>query len=246
MKAIGVIPARYASTRFPAKVLANLAGKPVIAHVWEKAKSCQKLDEVLVACDHDSVFKAVKAFGANAVMTKPEHPSGSDRIAEAISTKPEYDIIINIQGDEPFIDPKVIDSLVDLMKKDSGLGVATAVKEIVTEGDLNNPNVVKCVIDESGCALYFSRSPIPYNRNVQPPKGMKRYKHIGIYAYRRDVLNKFTTWSKTCLESIEQLEQLRFLEKGHKIKTIVTDYESVAIDVPEDLEKAHEWLERLS
>jgi 3-deoxy-manno-octulosonate cytidylyltransferase (CMP-KDO synthetase) len=243
MTAIGVIPARYASTRFPAKVLAKLAGKPVVQHVWEKAKRCRQLDDVLIACDHPDVLKTAQSFGAKAVMTDPKHPSGSDRIAEAVGHLP-VNVIVNIQGDEPFIDPHVIDNLVTLLKKDFDCVMGTVIKEITTDEEFVNPNVVKCVVDAQGCALYFSRAPIPYNRNPQAPAGMKRYKHLGLYAYRKEFLLQYKDWPKSVLENVEQLEQLRVLEKGYKIKTVVTEYESLAIDTPEDLQKAEEWLKR--
>ena len=164
MKTIGVIPARFASTRFPAKVLANIAGKPLIRHVWEKATRCQELDEVLIACDHQEVFKAAQDFKARVVMTDPQHPSGSDRIAEAIKNL-DVDVVVNIQGDEPFIDPRTIDALAVLLKQDEKTMMGTVIKEITDEADFQNPNVVKCVVDDQGYALYFSRAPIPHHRS---------------------------------------------------------------------------------
>ncbi len=244
MKTIGVVPARYASTRFPAKVLAQIAGKPMIQHVWEKAVQCRQLDEVLIACDHEEVFKTAKGFGAHAVMTNPNHPSGSDRIAEAIAALKDVDVVVNIQGDEPFIDPKTIDDLAALLKKDLACQMGTVIKEITDDADFTNPNVVKCVVDEQGYALYFSRAPIPYNRNAAAPAGMKRYKHLGLYAYRKDFLMQYKDWPKGILESVEQLEQLRVLERGYKIKTAITAYESIAVDTPEDLAKAEQLLKQ--
>jgi 3-deoxy-manno-octulosonate cytidylyltransferase (CMP-KDO synthetase) len=232
MKTIGVIPARFASTRFPAKVLAKIAGKPLVQHVWEKASQCKELDEVLIACDHEEVFKAAKNFKARAVMTDPRHPSGSDRIAEAVKDL-NIDIVVNIQGDEPFIDPKTIDALAVLLKKDSNILMGTVIKTITDEADLQNPNVVKCVVDKEGYALYFSRAPIP------------GFKHLGLYAYRKDFLMEFKNWPKGKLETIEKLEQLRALEHGVKIKTTLTTYESIAVDVPQDLQKAQAWFDKL-
>ncbi len=243
MKTIGVIPARFASTRFPAKVLAVLGGKTVIQRVWEKAKQCRELDDVLIACDHEDVFKIASMFGAKAVMTDPNHPSGSDRIAEAVA-KLDVDVIVNIQGDEPFIEPTTIDALAVLLKHDTSCQMGTVIKEIADDVEFNNPNVVKCVVDEAGYALYFSRSPIPYNRNAKLPQGSKKYKHLGLYAYRKDFLLTYKDWTKSILESTEQLEQLRVLEKGYRIKTVVTNDESIAIDTPEDLRKAEAWLTR--
>lgn len=240
MKTIGVIPARFASTRFPAKVLAKLAGKPMIQHVWERARHAQELDEILIACDHADVLKAALGFGANAVMTDPNHPSGSDRIAEAVG-RMDVDVIVNIQGDEPFIDPKTINSLALALKKDPGCMMGTVIKAITSDEEFVNPNVVKCVVDANGYALYFSRSPIPYNRNASAPVGLKRYKHLGIYAYRKEFLLQYKDWPKSILEGTEQLEQLRVLERGYRIKTVTTEYESIAVDVPEDLVKAEKW-----
>jgi 3-deoxy-manno-octulosonate cytidylyltransferase (CMP-KDO synthetase) len=236
MKAIGVIPARFASTRFPGKVLALIAGKPMIQHVWEQAKKCRELSDLLIACDNDEVLKAAQSFGAKAVMTSPDHPSGSDRIAEAVG-KLSVDIVVNIQGDEPFIESKVIDALVAALKNDAKASVATVIKEIKDDADIRNPNVVKVVIDQNNYALYFSRSPIPYNRNAERPAGLKYFKHLGLYAYRKEFLMSYKDWPKSMLETAEQLEQLRILEAGHKIKTIETDLESLAVDTPEDLEK---------
>ncbi|MBI4309651.1 MAG: 3-deoxy-manno-octulosonate cytidylyltransferase [Candidatus Omnitrophica bacterium] len=243
MTAIGVIPARFASTRFPAKVLAKIAGKPMVQHVWEKARLCRQLDDVLIACDHKDVLDAATGFGAKAVMTDPNHPSGSDRIAQAVREL-AFDVVVNIQGDEPFIDPGTIDDLVVLLKNDPHCPMGTVVKEITVDEEFTNPNVVKCVVDEQGTALYFSRAPVPYNRNAQTVPGMKRYKHLGIYAYRKGFLLQYTTWPKSILESTEQLEQLRILEKGHRIKTVVTQHESMAVDTPEDLQRVEECLKR--
>ena len=244
MKTIGVIPARFGSTRFPAKVLAIINGKPLIQHVWEKAVSCRELDEVLIACDHQDVFKAAQVFKARVVMTDPQHPSGSDRIAEAVRDL-KVDIIVNIQGDEPFIDPRTIDALSVLLKQDVNVRMGTVIKEITDEADFLNPNVVKCVVDDKGDALYFSRSPIPYHRDKNNPSGVKNYKHLGLYAYRKDFLMQYKDWPKGKLESAEELEQLRVLERGIKIKTTITNYESLAVDTPEDLKKAQLWFDKL-
>jgi 3-deoxy-manno-octulosonate cytidylyltransferase (CMP-KDO synthetase) len=236
MKAIGVIPARFASTRFPGKVLALIAGKPMIQHVWQRAQECRELADLLIACDDQKVLKAAQGFGAKAVMTRPEHPSGSDRIAEAVGGL-DFDIVVNIQGDEPFLESKVIDGLVVALKNDAKASVATVIKAIKSDADIGNPNVVKVVIDKNNYALYFSRSPIPYNRNAQRPQTLKYFKHLGLYAYRKDFLMDYKDWPKSMLEAAEQLEQLRILEAGHKIKTIETDIETLAVDTPEDLAK---------
>jgi 3-deoxy-manno-octulosonate cytidylyltransferase (CMP-KDO synthetase) len=234
MKAIGVIPARFASTRFPGKVLALIQGKPMIQHVWEQAKKCRELSDLLIACDDDKVLKTAQGFGAKAVMTSPEHPSGSDRIAEAVG-KLDCGIVVNIQGDEPFIESQVIDALVVALRKDATASVATVIKEIKDDADIKNPNVVKAVIDLNHNALYFSRSTIPYDRNQT--RAGKYFKHLGLYAYRKEFLMSYKDWPKSMLETTEQLEQLRILEAGYKIKTIETSHESLAVDTPEDLAK---------
>ncbi len=245
MKTIGVIPARFASSRFPAKVLANIAGKPMIEHVWKRAKQCRHLDDVLIACDHQDVFKAAVGFGAKAVMTSVNHLSGSDRIAEVVSSL-AVDIVVNIQGDEPFVDSGAVDHLVVLLKNDPDCLMGTVIKEITDEKDFQNPNVVKCVIDSKGYALYFSRAPIPYNRNATKPLGLKQYKHFGLYAYRKNFLLQYKDWPKSILETTEQLEQLRVLEKGYRIRTVVTTAESLAVDTPQDLKKAEAWFAQLN
>ncbi len=244
MRTIGIIPARFASTRFPAKVLAQIGGKPMIEHVWLRAQECKNLDDVLIACDHKDVFKVAERFGAKVFLTDSNHPSGTDRIAQAVGEL-EFELVVNIQGDEPFIDPKTVDSLVDLLKNDSQCQMGTVIKEIQDESDFHNPNIVKCVIDSQGYALYFSRAAIPYNRNNSKPAGLKQYKHLGLYAYRKNFLLQYKDWPKSILESTEQLEQLRVLEKGYRIKTVVTQSESIAVDTPEDLIKAEQWFERL-
>jgi 3-deoxy-manno-octulosonate cytidylyltransferase (CMP-KDO synthetase) len=174
MKTIGVIPARFGSTRLPAKVLADIGGKPLIQHVWERTVQCRQLDEVLIACDHPKVLKAAQNFKAHAVMTDPACPSGTDRIAQAVKNL-NADIVLNIQGDEPFVDPQAIDALVVLLKQDPNVLMGTVIKPITDVADLANPNVVKCVVDAQGYALYFSRSPVPYHRNKNAQ--VHDYKH---------------------------------------------------------------------
>ncbi|MBI3601884.1 MAG: 3-deoxy-manno-octulosonate cytidylyltransferase [Candidatus Omnitrophica bacterium] len=245
MKTIGVIPARFASTRFPAKVLANIAGKPMIEHIWKRARQCRHLDDVLIACDHQDVFKVAVGFGAKAVMTDPNHPSGSDRIAEVVSPL-AVDIVVNIQGDEPFVDPDVVDRLVVLLKNDSDCLMGTVIKEITDDKDFQNPHVVKCVIDSKGYALYFSRAPIPYHRHATKPLELKGYKHFGLYAYRKNFLLQYKDWPKSILETTEQLEQLRVLERGYRIRTVVTTADSMAVDTPQDLKKAEAWFAQLN
>lgn len=206
----------------------------MIEHVWRSAKQCLELNDLLIACDDAKVLEVAKGFGAKAVMTSSHHPSGSDRIAEAVGSL-KCDIVVNIQGDEPFIEPQVIDDLVIALKKDVSASVATVIKEIKADAEINNPNVVKVVVDKNRYALYFSRSVIPYNRNIQRPVDLKYFKHLGLYAYRKDFLMSYRDWPESILESTEQLEQLRILEAGYKIKTIETNIESLAVDTPEDL-----------
>ncbi len=238
MTALGVIPARWGSTRFEGKVLAKIAGKPMIQHVWERARQAESLDQVLIACDDPKILKAAQDFGAEAIMTSKHHASGTDRIAEAIQNI-KSNIVVNIQADEPLINPQVIDDLVQVLEKDSTSVMATVIKVIKNKEDLNNPNVVKVVLDHEHNALYFSRSLIPYYREG---KEITFYKHLGIYAYRRDFLLTFTKLPKSKLENIEQLEQLRALEAGYKIKTVLTERDTIAVDTPEDLQKVETFL----
>lgn len=241
MKAIGVIPARYASTRFPGKVLALIHGRPMIEYVWRQTKKSKRLDEVLIACDEEKVLKAVQAFGARAVMTSPDHESGTDRIAEALG-KIDVDVVVNIQGDEPLIEPPVIDALADALLVDPSLPMATVIKRLEKEEDYHNPNVVKAVIDQHKNALYFSRAPIPYNREKKPFSQGTYYKHLGLYAYRKDFLLKFKSLPVSKLEQTEKLEQLRVLEAGYKIRTIETTHETIGVDTPEDLERVLKYI----
>ena len=237
-KVLSVIPARFGSTRFPGKVLANLGGKPIIQHVWERAV-CSKSDEVVIAVDDPKVFEAVQAFGGNAVMTSPDHPTGSDRIWE-VACKRDADIIINIQGDEPFVKPSVIDELIDSLKTDTVPDMATVVVPCPRAEFENNPNMVKVVLSADSYALYFSRSMIPFLR--VGGKEMETYRHWGIYGYRRSTLERFVSLPEGKLEQCEKLEQLRALENGMRIKVIQTNFETIGIDTPEDLRQAEEFL----
>lgn len=234
MKAIGVIPARWASTRFEGKMLANLNGRPLIEHVWRQAKKSRILEDVIIACDDKRISDAAVNFGAKVVMTAQDHPSGTDRIAEAVSNI-STQVVVNIQGDEPLIDPDVIDRLAQVLLEDASLSMATVIKRIVKEDEFFNPNVVKALIDRQGNALYFSRSPIPYNREKKAFLDGVYYKHLGIYAYRKDFLLGFKNLPFSYLEATEKLEQLRVLEAGYKIKTIQTQHETIGVDTPEDL-----------
>lgn len=238
MSIIGIIPARWGSTRFEGKVLAPINGKPMLQHVWERAKKSKWLDAIIVACDDKRVLAAAQSFGAKAVMTKSDHISGSDRIAEAVKNL-KVNIVVNIQGDEPLIDPKVIDNLARALSKDKNCQMATVIKVLDKKEELDNPNVVKVIVDNQHNALYFSRSVIPYNRGQEK---VTYYKHLGIYAYRKNFLLKFTKLPKSKLENIEKLEQLRALEAGYKIKTVLTQHETIGVDTLEDLKRVQSLL----
>lgn len=239
MKTAAIIPARMGSTRFPGKVLALLGGKPIVQWVWERTKA-SKADEVIVASDSEEVIRAVEAFGGKAQMTSPDHPSGSDRIWE-VASKLDCDIIINVQGDEPFMEPSVIDRLIDVMQETPAPDMATVVVPSTREQIANNPNSPKVVVAADNTALYFSRSPIPFLR--EGGTDMPLYKHWGIYAYSRAALSRFVSLPESPLEKCEKLEQLRALENGMKIKVIKTDFQSIGIDTPEDLVQAEKHLQ---
>ena len=236
MKVIGVIPARFNSTRFPGKVLANLRGKPIIQHVYERAKKAKRLDEILIATDDERVFKVAEKFGAKVVMTSKEHLTGTDRVSEAVK-KLKAEIVINIQADAPLINPLMIDKVAEVLLDDSNLIMATLMKRIEKKGELCNPNIVKVVTDSQGFALYFSRSPIPYAKN-----NFISYKHIGAYGYRRKFLLTFVQLPRSPLEKMENLEQLRALENGYKIKMVQTDNDMIEIDTEEDLIMAKKFI----
>lgn len=254
MSALIVIPARYASTRFPGKPLAPLCGRPLIQHVYDNARGSKLAQEVVVATDDKRIFDAVRGFGAEAVMTDPEHASGTDRAAE-VTRMPRYrayDIIVNVQGDEPLISPGVIDASIRLLD-DERAEIGTLARLISNGEDIGNPNVVKAVIGQEGFALYFSRAPVPYHRDgwknldaVGTSRGIGAYQHIGIYAYRKDTLLTLAGLSPSPLERIEKLEQLRALEHGMRIKVGLTDYESVGVDTPDDLRKVEKCLNSYS
>ncbi len=247
MDVIGIIPARYASTRFEGKVLADLGGKPVIQHVYERAKQAKLLDDLIVACDDMRVKNTVLSFGGKAILTSTGQPTGTDRLTEAVNPL-DVKIIINIQGDEPFVHSTMIDSLVLELQNNPKLGMATIIKKIEDEKELNDPNVVKVIVDKDGYALYFSRSPIPFVRDRTPEKPLIEthtfYKHIGMYGYTKDFLFTFKNLPKSKLEDAEKLEQLRALEHGYRIKTIITKFNTIGIDTREDLEKARTLLDK--
>lgn len=202
---------------------------------------CKRLSDVLIACDEPHVFEACRSFGAKAVLTSKEHPSGSDRVAEAVE-KSDADIVVNIQSDEPLIDPKLIDDLVLALENDTKAVMATPVKRLTNEENFHNPNVVKVVIDVHGHALYFSRAAIPFRRDGKPSDYSKYFRHLGLYAYRREFLFEYCTWPKSFLENEECLEQLRVLEAGYRIKTVVTEMDAIGVDTPEDVKRVEQYL----
>ncbi len=240
MKILCVIPARYASTRLPGKPLADIVGKPMIQHVYERSAQATIPQQVVVATDDEKVFQAVQQFGGKVVMTSSEHQTGTDRLAEVASKYAEVDVIINVQGDEPLIDPKVIDELAREFLNDTALQMASVMSIMDTE-DYQNPNAVKVVTDLNNNALYFSRSLLPYPRVAGKANV---YKHIGIYAYKKDFLLKFAKLEPTPLEQSESLEQLRALENGYKIKMIKTKSKFIGVDSIEDLQTVNELLRK--
>lgn len=243
MKFIGIIPARYASTRFPGKPLALLGGKPVIQHVYEKMAAV--LEAAYVATDDERIYDVVKAFGGQVVMTRTDHKSGTDRIEEAIEKiGGEWDVVVNVQGDEPFVAKSQLDTICHCFD-DPTTQIATLGKPFESMEAVQNPNSPKIVVDNMGFAMYFSRSVIPYVRGKEKSSWLTHYpflKHLGIYAYRKDVLRQVTQLPQSSLEIAESLEQLRWLQNGFKIKVGTTDVETVGIDTPQDLERAEEFL----
>ena len=242
MKILCVIPARYASTRLPGKPLKDVAGKPMICRVYDRASQAKTLSGVVVATDDERILRAVEDHGGRAMMTAKDHPTGTDRLAEVAEAYPDVDLIINVQGDEPLIEPSLVDELGRAFDGDAELQMATVMTPMEDEAEQKNPNNVKVVTDKNGCALYFSRSLLPYPRN---DAGTPVYKHIGIYAYRRDFLLAYAKMAPTPLERTESLEQLRALENGYKIKCIRTNARFVGVDTPEDLAKVNEIYRRM-
>lgn len=236
---LGIIPARYASTRFPGKPLVDISGQSMIQRVYVQAKKCPALSEVIVATDDERIFEHVYQFGGKAVMTSDSHQSGTDRCAEVALKHPEYEIVINIQGDEPFINPEQIAKVIGCFNE-PGTQLATLIKKINTTDELYNLSSPKVVINKLYEAIYFSRAAIPHVRGEEPQRWLYHntyYKHIGIYGYRADILQQITQLPVSSLEKAESLEQLRWIENGYRIKVAETDLETFAVDTPEDLEK---------
>jgi 3-deoxy-manno-octulosonate cytidylyltransferase (CMP-KDO synthetase) len=238
MKILGIIPARYASSRFPAKMLADIQGKPMIQHVYERASKAQCLDKLVVATDNELIAKVVQGFGGEAIITQENHPSGTDRCFEALQlTNGKFDYVVNIQGDEPFIIPEQIALLAS--KLDGTTEIATLIIKALDNEKLFNIGEVKVVLDKDQNGIYFSRQVIPFLRNIPQSDWLKQhdfYRHVGMYAYRADILEKITQLLPSSLEKAESLEQLRWIENGFKIKTAITEHDSYCIDTPEDLE----------
>lgn len=246
MKILGIIPSRFASSRFPGKPLADIGGKSMIQRVYEQAQKAKSLNKVIVATDDPRIFEHVIGFGGEVYMTAENHPSGTDRCFEALQKaggSSQYDYIINIQGDEPYIDPETIEQMTKLL--DFKTEIATAVKKISDYDSLFDPNVVKAVLTMRKQCLYFSRQTIPFVRGHEPETWLEHadfYKHIGLYAFRNDVLEQISHLPPSPLENTEKLEQLRWLGYGYKIYATITNYESIGVDTPEDLEKLNKSL----
>ncbi len=232
---VGIIPARWGSTRFPGKPLHLICGKPLIQHVWERCQETQSHDTTIIATDDERIASAAREFGAEVAMTRTDHPSGTDRIAEAAETCPEATHIINIQGDEPLISPALIDQLGSALAENSKISMITAANPLKELKDREDSNIVKVVLNTHGDALYFSRSPIPFQRSPAPDNhsATPYFRHKGIYGFTREFLLQFVRWDPSPLELAEQLEQLRALENGTSIRVIITDDEAIGVDTPE-------------
>jgi 3-deoxy-manno-octulosonate cytidylyltransferase (CMP-KDO synthetase) len=237
-----VIPARYASTRLPGKPLVPLAGKPMIQRVWERVRQATSVTEVVIATDDERIRSAVEAFGGRAVMTRSDHRSGTERVAEVAVAHPEAQIVVNVQGDEPLIEPAAVDAAVEAIVSDDAVEIATLAVPITHTADIMDPNVVKTVLDFDGNALYFSRAPIPWVRDRGGPVHARHLKHLGLYAFRRAALLEFATFPQGDLERVEQLEQLRWLENGYRIRVAETEHDSVSVDMPEDVGRVESLL----
>jgi len=243
MKVAGIIPARYGSTRLPGKALELILGKPMIQRVYERSRQASVLDELYVATDDARIFQLVERFGGRPVMTSPDHPSGTDRLAEAVQSM-DVKVVVNIQGDQPFIDPVMIEEVVQPLLDDASIGMSTLMHPVSRPEDLQEPSVVKVVVDRAGFALYFSRSLIPYPREAEPHDV---YEHVGLYAYRRDFLLKIAELAPTPLEKVEALEQLRVLEHGYRIRVVETrcednEFSGFSVDTSADIARAEAML----
>ncbi len=240
---IVVIPARYGSTRLPGKPLLSLAGKPMIQRVYERAKMARRVGRVIVATDDERIVKAVETFGGEARMTRPDHRTGTERVAE-VAAHVEGDVFVNVQGDEPLLDPAAVDTAVDALLEDPPAAIATVATPIKIPADIMDPNVVKVILDFDDNALYFSRAPIPWVRDTAGKIQVRHLKHLGLYVFQRDALLEYPTLPQGELERIEQLEQLRWLENGWKIRVAEVAHDAVSVDVPEDVARVEKLLQK--
>ncbi len=243
MNVVTVIPARYGSSRFPGKPLASIAGKPMVQHVYERAKAAQRVGRVVIATDDERILRAVAEFGGDAVMTRSDHRSGTERMAE-VAMHIQADIYVNVQGDEPLIDPAAIDAAVEALQEDESVKVGTVCVPIAEPAQIMDPNVVKVVVDFQGDALYFTRAPVPWVRDEKQSVGQLHRKHLGLYAYRRETLLEFPTLPPGDLEKLEQLEQLRLLENGYRIRVVETSQDSIGVDVEQDIPRVEAALQQ--
>ncbi len=242
-KVIVVIPARYGSTRLPGKPLIPLAGKPMIQRVYERAKLATRVNRVIVATDDERIVKAVEGFGGEARMTRSEHRTGTERVAE-VAAREDGDVFLNVQGDEPLLDPNAIDAAVSSLLEEPQASISTVATLIKTPGDIMDPNVVKVVLDFDGSAIYFSRAPIPWVRDTASKIQVRHLKHLGLYVFQREALLEYPTLPQGELERIEQLEQLRWLENGWKIRVTEVEHDAISVDVPEDVTRVEKLLQK--
>jgi 3-deoxy-manno-octulosonate cytidylyltransferase (CMP-KDO synthetase) len=242
-KVVVVIPARYGATRLPGKPLVSLAGKPMIQRVYERAKLAKTPDRVIVATDDERILHAVEAFGGEARMTRSDHRTGTERVAE-IAAHVDGEVFVNVQGDEPLLDPAALDTAVNALLEEPRADVATVATPIKTPADIMDPNVVKTVLDFDGNALYFSRAPIPWVRDTASKIQVRHLKHLGLYVFQRDVLLEYPTLPQGELERIEQLEQLRWMENGVKIRVAEVEHDAISVDVPEDVARVEKLLQK--
>jgi 3-deoxy-manno-octulosonate cytidylyltransferase (CMP-KDO synthetase) len=238
-----VIPARFGSTRLPGKPLVSLAGKPMIQRVYERAKMATLADRVIVATDDERILKAVESFGGTARMTRPDHRTGTERVAE-VAAHEKGDVFVNVQGDEPLLDPVAVDTAVNALLEEPAAEIATVATAIKTPADIMDPNVVKTVLDFDNNGLYFSRAPIPWVRDTASKIQVRHLKHLGLYVFQRDALLEYPTLPQGELERIEQLEQLRWLENGWKIRVAEVEHDAVSVDVPEDVARVEKLLQK--
>lgn len=242
---IGIIPARYSSTRLPAKLMIPILSKTLLQRTYENAKKAKSIDRLIVATDDERIFQHVQEFGGEVIMTSIDCQNGTDRIAEVLKHKPEFlkaKVIVNIQGDEPCVDPLLIDSVAQLLIDDANASVATARCPLKTSVEAMNPSIVKCIVDQNGYALYFSRALIPGNKELKFNPAISYFRHIGLYAYRPDFILTYQKLAATPLQMAEDLEQLKVLEHGYRIKVALTDHVSPGVDILEDIKKVEEWI----